>query len=106
MQIVSDTEDLGGGCEFAEAFLLLLARAVVGELVAEDGRGVGDEGLDGVLFEAESEIEVGPDFVAVFENGQAEDEVVQVFEVVVAFALVAEAEDDVVDFDVCENHVV
>jgi hypothetical protein len=71
------------------------------EFIADDRAGVGDKGFDDIFLEGECEVEVRPGLVAVFEHGEAEDEVVQVFEVALAAAFVAEAEDHAGDLHVC-----
>lgn len=88
-----------------EPALLLLLRAVVGQLVAHDSPGVRYERSDDISLELQGEVEVRPRLVAVLEGRHAEDEVVDVFDVAVAFAFVAEAEDDAGDLDVGEGHV-
>jgi len=73
---------------------------VVGQLVAHDSPGVRYERSDDVSLELQGEVEVRPRLVTVLEGRHAEDEVVDVFDVAVAFAFVAEAEDDTGDLDV------
>lgn len=86
--------------------MLVLLGAVIGELVAYDGAGVGDKGSNDILFEAKGEIEIGPCFVAVLEDRHAEDEVVDVFYVALTSPLVAKTENNARDFNVGEGHVV
>jgi hypothetical protein len=79
---------------------------VFGEFVADDCACVADEGFDDTAFEGESEVEVRPGLVAVLDGGKAEDKVVHVLKIAVAFAFVAEAEHDRGHLDVSEGYVV
>ena len=84
----------------------MFGRSGMSEFIADDGAGVGYKGTDDVFLETQGEIEVRPGFVAVFEDGHAEYEIMHILDVALAFAFVGEAEDDARDFDVCQGHVV
>jgi hypothetical protein len=52
--------------QFSDSLLLFLACPVVGELVAQDGPGMGDECPNHIFFESESQVKVRPGFVGIF----------------------------------------
>ncbi len=76
------------------------------ELVANDGTGMRDQGSNNILLQPQGEIQVRPRLVPIFEGWHTKNEIMHVFEVAFAFALVAETEDDAGDFDVGKSHVV
>lgn len=93
-------------CDFAEPADLLPAGLVVAEFVADDGTRMGDQGFDHVFLELQGEVKVRPGLVAVFQRWHAEDEIVDVFDVAMAFAFVAEAQHHAWDLDKGQGHVV
>ena len=65
-----------------------------------------DQSANHVFLQAKSKIEVGPSLVPVFQDRHAEDKVVYIFDVALAFAFVTEAEDHAGNFYIGKGHVV
>jgi hypothetical protein len=83
----------------------MFARPLV-ELVANDGPSMRDESSDKVLLESESQIQIGPGLVPVLKHRHAKDKVVEVFQVAIPFALVAQTDDHTVKLDMGQRHVI
>jgi len=77
-----------------EPLYLLLVRAGMTELVANDRASMRYQRTNHILFQPERQIEIRPRLVAVLERGHAEDKVVEILNVAVTFALVAQADDE------------
>jgi len=71
------------------------------ELIPNDSTGMRDQGSDDVLLQSQGKIQVRPRLIPVFKSWHAENKIMHVFEIPLAFAFVAEAEDHAGDFDVC-----
>lgn len=65
-----------------------------------------NQSFDDIFLQAQSKVQVRPRLVTVFENRETEDKVVKIFEVMFPLALVAHAEDHVVNLDPRQGHVV
>ena len=75
------------------------------ELVPDDSTSVRDQRTDDVLLQSKGKIEVGPRFIAVFNFGQTENKVVDIFDVPLAFSFVAETKDHTWYLDIRKRHV-
>lgn len=99
-------DDLRRGCKLAQPLLLLLGRSWMGEFVTENGWRMGDQRLDNVLLQTESKFQVRPCLIPVLQHRQPEDEIVHVLDIALSSPLVAQAKNDVVDFDIGKDHVI
>lgn len=89
-----------------ESLCLLLARSMVREFVADYGSCMGYESSDDVFLEFQCEIEIRPRLVPVLKRRHAEDKIMQVFEVAITLALVTQTDDETVELDMCQCHIV